>query len=64
MVVLLEIVRMKEVKYIRYVLFIMDKYAGAQNLIDELKLVHPKRSKSKKKKKGRERLRNDGGLAE
>src|SRR5690554_5156811 len=28
---------------IRYVLFIMDKYAGAKNLIDELKLVHPKR---------------------
>ncbi len=35
---------------IRYVLFIMDKYAGAQNLIDELKLVHPKQGKSKKKK--------------
>ena len=35
---------------IRYVLFIMDKYAGAQNLIDELKLVHPKKDKSKKKK--------------
>ncbi|MGK4566970.1 S46 family peptidase [Flavobacterium sp. 3HN19-14] len=28
---------------IRYVLFIMDKFAGAKNLIDELKLVHPKR---------------------
>lgn len=27
---------------IRYVLFIMDKYAGAKNLIDELKIVHPK----------------------
>ncbi|QAA81477.1 S46 family peptidase [Aequorivita sp. H23M31] len=36
---------------IRYVLFIMDKYAGATNLIDELKLVHPKKEKSKKKKK-------------
>jgi len=24
---------------IRYVLFVMDKYAGAQNLIDELKIV-------------------------
>lgn len=35
---------------IRYVLFIMDKYANAQNLIDELKLVHPKKGKSKKKK--------------
>ncbi|MDP2067324.1 MAG: S46 family peptidase [Lutibacter sp.] len=27
---------------IRYVLFIIDKYAGAKNLIDELTLVHPK----------------------
>ena len=27
---------------IRYVLFIIDKYAGAKNLINELKLVHPK----------------------
>ena len=27
---------------IRYVLFIIDKYAGAQHLIDEIKLVHPK----------------------
>lgn len=35
---------------IRYVLFIMDKYAGAKNLISELKLVHPKKSKSLKKK--------------
>lgn len=35
---------------IRYVLFIMDKYANAQNLIDELKLVHPKKGKSKMKK--------------
>ena len=30
---------------IRYVMFIIDKYAGAQNLIDELKLVHPKKKK-------------------
>ena len=36
---------------IRYVLFIMDKYAGADNLIKELKLVHPKKDKSKKKEK-------------
>ncbi|CAM3515173.1 S46 family peptidase [Aequorivita lipolytica] len=36
---------------IRYVLFIMDKYAGAKNLIDELKLVHPKKEKVKSKKK-------------
>ena len=28
---------------IRYVLFIVDKYAGAQNLIDEMTLVHPKK---------------------
>ena len=28
---------------IRYVLFIVDKYAGAGHLIDELKLVHPKK---------------------
>ncbi len=35
---------------IRYVLFIMDKYAGAKNLINELKLVHPKKSKPLKKK--------------
>lgn len=35
---------------IRYVLFIMDKYAGAKNLIEELKLVHPKQRKIVKKK--------------
>lgn len=28
---------------IRYVLFIVDKYAGATHLIDEMKLVHPKK---------------------
>lgn len=28
---------------VRYVLFIIDKFAGAQNLIKELKLVHPKK---------------------
>ncbi|UMB61873.1 S46 family peptidase [Lutibacter sp. A80] len=28
---------------IRYVLFIIDKYAGATNLIEELKIVHPKK---------------------
>ena len=28
---------------IRYVLFIIDKFAGAQNLIDEMTLVHPKK---------------------
>ncbi|MDD2673457.1 MAG: S46 family peptidase [Flavobacterium sp.] len=36
---------------IRYVLFIMDKYAGAKNLISELKLVHPKKNKPLKNKK-------------
>ncbi|MGO4906052.1 S46 family peptidase [Flavobacterium sp. W20_MBD1_R3] len=35
---------------IRYVLFIMDKYAGAKNLISELKLVHPKKIKPLTKK--------------
>jgi len=30
---------------IRFVLFIIDKYAGANNLIEELKLVHPKKVK-------------------
>lgn len=29
---------------IRYVLFIVDKYAGAQNLIDEMTLVNPKKT--------------------
>ena len=35
---------------IRYVLFIMDKYAGAKNLISELKLVHPKKVNTLKNK--------------
>jgi hypothetical protein len=30
---------------IRYVLFIIDKYADARNLIDEMHMVHPKNSK-------------------
>lgn len=34
---------------IRFVLFIIDKYAGAHNIIDELKLVNPK-AKSKRKR--------------
>ncbi len=29
----------------RYILFIIDKYAGAKNLIQEMKLVHPKRKR-------------------
>ncbi len=32
---------------IRYVLFIIDKYANAKNLINELKITHPKGKKSK-----------------
>ncbi|MDO5104510.1 S46 family peptidase [Capnocytophaga sp.] len=40
---------------IRYVLFVIDKYAGAKHLIDEMKLVNPKKnaSSSKKTKKRR-----------
>lgn len=30
----------------RYILFIIDKYAGAKNIINELKLTHPKRDKT------------------
>ncbi|HOY14493.1 MAG TPA: S46 family peptidase [Saprospiraceae bacterium] len=33
----------------RYILFIIDKHAGANRLIDEMKLVHPKKKKKKKK---------------
>jgi len=35
---------------IRFVLFIIDKYAGANNLIEELNLVHPKKNKTLKNK--------------
>lgn len=35
---------------IRYVLFIIDKYAGATHLIDEMTLVHPKQSSNPIKK--------------
>jgi len=35
---------------VRYVLFIIDKYAGATRLIDEMTLVHPKAKKEKSKK--------------
>ena len=35
----------------RYILFIIDKYAGAQNLINELKLVHPKKKRTVKHSK-------------
>jgi hypothetical protein len=33
---------------LRYVLFIIDKYAGATHLIDEMTLVHPKKTAAKK----------------
>ncbi|MBK9255774.1 MAG: S46 family peptidase [Saprospiraceae bacterium] len=35
----------------RYILFIVDKFAGAGHLVSEMKLVHPKKGKNKKKKK-------------
>ncbi len=38
---------------IRYVLFIIDKYAGASHLINEMKLVHPKAPVKEGKSKGR-----------
>lgn len=38
---------------IRYVLFIIDKYAGADNLIGEMTLVHPKKGKKTKRSKVR-----------
>ncbi len=37
---------------IRYVLFIVDKYAGADHLIKEMKLVHPKMPAKKEKSNG------------
>jgi hypothetical protein len=36
---------------LRYVLFIVDKYAGAKHLIDEMTLVHPKTKNKKSKSK-------------
>jgi hypothetical protein len=35
----------------RYILFIIDKYAGATHLIDEMKLVHSKQKNNSDKKK-------------
>jgi hypothetical protein len=35
----------------RYILFIIDKYAGATHLIEEMKLVHPKQKNNSDKKK-------------
>ena len=40
---------------LRYVLFIVDKYAGAKHLIDEMKLVHPKKVSLMKKKRKKRR---------
>ncbi len=34
---------------IRYVIWIMDKYAGAQRLVDEIKFVHPKAGQKSRK---------------
>ena len=33
----------------RYILFIIDKYAGAKHLIDEMKIVKPKETKKTKR---------------
>ncbi|WP_333695371.1 S46 family peptidase [Flavobacterium sp.] len=33
---------------VRYILFVIDKYAGAKHLVDEMKLVSPKRKRKKK----------------
>lgn len=41
----------------RYILFIIDKYAGASHLIEEMKLVHPKQNKVSKKKKRKSKKR-------
>ena len=41
---------------IRYVLFIVDKFAGASHLIEEMKLVHPKKAVSDISPEERERL--------
>ena len=41
----------------RYVLFIVDKYAGAKHLINEMKLVHPKKGPLGKSKKIKESTR-------
>ncbi len=41
----------------RYILFIIDKYANATHLIDEMKLVHPKKNATDKKKKNKRNKR-------
>jgi hypothetical protein len=36
---------------IRYVLFVVDKFAGANHLVKEMNLVHSKKSKQSKKRR-------------
>jgi len=33
---------------VRYILFVIDKYAGAKYLVDEMKVVQPKKKKKSK----------------
>lgn len=40
----------------RYILFLIDKYAGASHLIKEMKLVHPKTTLQKSKQKNKKKL--------
>ncbi|WP_394907638.1 S46 family peptidase [uncultured Mesonia sp.] len=39
----------------RYILFIIDKYANAKHLIDEMQLVHPKKNHTPKRKKAKKK---------
>ncbi len=42
----------------RYILFIIDKYANAQHLIDEMQLVHPKKKQTTKSKKAKKKRKS------
>ncbi|MFD2696528.1 S46 family peptidase [Mesonia sediminis] len=42
----------------RYILFIIDKYANAQHLIDEMQLVHPKKKQTPKRKKAKKKRKS------
>ena len=42
----------------RYILFIIDKYANAQHLIDEMQLVHPKKKQKPKRKKAKKKRKS------
>ncbi|TXK74006.1 S46 family peptidase [Mesonia sp. HuA40] len=42
----------------RYILFIIDKYANAKHLIDEMQLVHPKKNQSPKRKKAKKKRKS------